>query len=94
LIGGEPNSDDRRFRARLEGVGVDPDELVGFRGQAREPLFDVLKRIRSTRDQRAAHAGRTRARRGISYYELMEAQYGAAAALGHAVLYVAPTHPR
>jgi len=94
LVGGEPNNDDRRFRGRLEAVGVDPDELVGFRGQTREALFDVLKRIRGTRDQRAAHAGRTGARRGISYYELMEAQYGAAAALGHAVLHVAPPRSR
>lgn len=62
---------------------------------AKEPLFDVLKRIRATRDSRAAHAGRTSApKRGITYYELMEAQAGTAAAIGHAVIHVAPATAR
>jgi hypothetical protein len=91
LVGGEPSSDERRFRDRLARVGVDVDEPVAFRSLPREPLIEVLKRVRATRDARAAHAGRTSAaRRGISYYELMEAQYAAATALTHAVLKVAP----
>ncbi len=91
LVGGEPSSKDRRFRDRLVNVGVDPDEMVGYRPTPKEPLFDVLKRIRVTRDKRAAHAGLTSARkRGISYYELMEAQAAAAAALRLAVMHLAP----
>jgi hypothetical protein len=92
LIGGEPSaSSDRRFRQRLLAVGVDPDEAVGFRGRPKEPLFDVISRVRKTRDARAAHGGRTSAaRRGIIPVELMEAQHAAAAALTHAVLHVAP----
>jgi hypothetical protein len=91
LVGGEPSTDDRRFRNRLTRVGVHVDEPVAFRSLPREPLFEVLKRIRATRDARAAHAGPTSAaRRGISYYELMEAQYAAGAALTHAILKVAP----
>lgn len=91
LVDGEPPANDRKFRDRLVNVGVDPDEMVGYRPTPKEPLFDVLKRIRETRDARAAHAGRTSApKRGISYYELMEAQAGAAAALGRAVVHLAP----
>ncbi len=91
LVDGEPPANDRKFRDRLVNVGVDPDEMVGYRPTPKEPLFDVLKRIRETRDARAAHAGRTSApKRGISYYELMEAQAGAAAALGLAVVHLAP----
>jgi hypothetical protein len=91
LIGGEPARADAKFRRRLQAIGVDPDEVVGYRGMEREPLFDVLLRVRATRDGRAAHAGRTSAeRRGITYYELMEAQAAAGAALHHAVLHVAP----
>jgi hypothetical protein len=52
----------------------------------------VLKRVAKTRDARAAHAGRTSAdRRGISSYELMEAQYAVSATLGLAVLAASPS---
>jgi hypothetical protein len=91
LIGGEPPGNDRRFLERLARAGVDGTELAGFDRDLREPLIDVLKRVRSTRDARAAHAGRTSAaRRGITYFELMEAQYAVRAALELALLTVAP----
>src|SRR5262249_11010308 len=75
LLGGEPPTDDRRFRERLQAVGVDPDYRFGHRSNP-EALVDVLKRMRGTRDTRAAHGGRTSAkRRGIAPFELMEAQF-------------------
>jgi hypothetical protein len=94
VLGGEPPSDDARFRRRLSALGVDPDEPVGF-GPDKEPLIDVLRRVRETRDARAAHAGRTSAAtRGITYYELMEAQAAAAAVLTCAILHLVPTAAR
>ena len=91
LVGGEPPSKETRFRARLEAAGVDADEPVGFRGRPTERLVDALRRVGETRDARAAHAGRTSAaRRGITFYELMEAQYAVSAALQLAVLAAAP----
>jgi hypothetical protein len=90
LIGGEPGKG-AKFRQRLLDVGIDPDEQVGFRRRPRESLIDVLRRIHATRDARAAHGGRTSAaNRGITYFELMEAQYAAAASLMAAVLHLAP----
>jgi hypothetical protein len=97
LIGGEPPKDTARFRKRLELVGVDPDDPVGFRGRPKEPLVEVLKRIWATRDKRAAHAGRTPARnRSITYFELMEAQHAVAYAIGQAVMSAAgePQEPQ
>jgi len=91
VLGGEPPGDDVRFRTRLVAVGIDPDEMVGYKPSAREPLIEVLQRVRKTRDARAAHAGRTSAAsRGITYYELMEAQAAAAAVLMCAVLHLVP----
>jgi hypothetical protein len=90
LIGGEPGKGSR-FRNRLIEVGIDPDEQVGFRGRPREALVDVLSRMYETRDARAAHGGPTSARkRGITYYELMEAQHATKACLIRAVVHLAP----
>lgn len=87
LIGGEPPKDDRRFRDRLRTVGVDPGAEFGFPGRRVGPIIETLKNMREIRDQRAAHAGRTTARtRDITFFELMEAQYAVAAAIGQATL--------
>jgi hypothetical protein len=52
--------------------------------------MDVPRRVRETRDARAAHAGGTSAAsRGITYHELMEAQ-AAAAVLTLAILHLVP----
>jgi len=90
LVGGEPGKGPK-FRQRLTDGGIDPDESVGFRGRPREVLIDVLSRMHKTRDARAAHGGRTSARkRGITYYELMEAQHACRTALIRAVVNLAP----
>lgn len=91
LLGGEPPRKDRRFRERLAAVGVDPDEKAGYDASAREPIIDVLRRMHATRDKRAAHGGRTAGHaRGITYYELMEAQAATAAVLTAAILHLVP----
>lgn len=89
LIGGEPSRDDRKFRERLLAIGIDPDS-VDQCSVPGETLMDILKRIRQTRDARAAHAGRTKAStREIAYSELNEAQRAIASAIAQAVLHAA-----
>lgn len=91
LLGGEPPQDERKLRARLQAVGVDPDDLAGYDRRAREPIIDIVRRMHRTRDARAAHGGRTTAAtRAITYYELMEAQAAAAALLSAAVVHLVP----
>lgn len=89
LVGGEPGRDDRRLRQRLRDMGVDPDAPIGPRSHP-EPLLTVLRRVGETRDARAAHGGRTSAAaRGISPFELMEAQFAVEDAILQA-LYALP----
>jgi hypothetical protein len=81
LLGGEPPKDGEKLRERLESRSINPDEVAGFAGM-REDMLTRVVRLQTIRDKRSAHAGRTGVKsRAITYFELMDAQYAAAAAI-------------
>lgn len=88
---GDPPRDERKFRSRLEGHGIDPDEKVGYRpwsaptserdDEWRESISLKIRKMSACRDKRAAHGSRTARDRTITYYELMDFQECARACL-------------
>jgi hypothetical protein len=50
---GDPPKDDRRFFGKLEAVGIDPNEQVGYRQKL--PIYSVIRDMNEVRDKKAAH---------------------------------------
>lgn len=50
---GDPPKDDAKLRAKMEAVGLDPDEEVGYRDKA--ALQTMVGRMSRARDKKAAH---------------------------------------
>jgi hypothetical protein len=67
---GDPPTDDSKFFAKMESIGLEPDEEVGYAN--RIPLHKVIRAMNKARDKKAAH-GSTR-HRTITCGELMEYQ--------------------
>jgi hypothetical protein len=67
---GDPPRDDRRFFAKLQSIGIDPHEEVGY--LEKSPIERVIRQMNDARDKRSAH-GSTRSR-SISPAELMSFQ--------------------
>lgn len=86
LVGGEPPNDESRFQARLAEVGVPTTMPFAYRHEPNSvTVFDRLKTVRSTRDKRAAHGGRTGGSRRITDYDLMIAQEVVRVSVLHAI---------
>lgn len=73
LIGDLPN-DDQRCGQKIQDIGLDPSDLVGWDVCPKRPLLEQLRGLSHLRDKRAAHA-RTMQDRRIAYFEMMNAQY-------------------
>ncbi len=50
---GDPPKDNRRFFKRLEAIGIDPMEEVGF--ENRVPIYSLIREMNEARNKRAAH---------------------------------------
>jgi hypothetical protein len=67
---GDPSKDDAKLRARMEAVGLDPDEEVGYIDKA--SLQTTIRRMSWTRDKKSAHGSTPP--RPITAGELVEFQ--------------------
>jgi len=67
---GDPPKEDKKFFARIQTIGLDPHEPVGY--GAKMPLHEAIRAINNARDKKAAHGSTIS--RNITYYELMEYQ--------------------
>jgi hypothetical protein len=75
LLGGQPPKDEPKLRARLVEAGIDPERVPDLPDDSATVLRRVM-RFREVRDSKVAHGGRTGAKaRGLTYYDLMEAQW-------------------
>lgn len=75
MLIGEPPRDDRKLRAKLVSVGVDPDLRVGYGeddGASRVTLMTKIRELHTARDKRAAHA-KTGAD-PLTYFDVMDLQ--------------------
>lgn len=74
---GEPPKDTRKLRHKLEEMGIDPDQIVGYEEYGQKPgkeqLIKKLMDMQSTRDKKAAH-GKTIRPRNIGLCELRDKQ--------------------
>jgi hypothetical protein len=70
---GEPGKRQERFRQRLLNSGVEPDQQVGYSGEAQHAIIDRIRWLRDLRDATSAHGRRGRAS-PLTYREVMEAQ--------------------
>lgn len=67
---GDPPKDDNKFFLKLRQIGLDPNEIVGFRNN--KALHQVIRDMNAARDKKAAH-GSTQ-NRSIYVNELLEFQ--------------------
>jgi len=75
---GDPSTDDRKLQTKLRDVGMDPNELVGFRVvrgnlRGKEPLWRHIRFLNHLRDKKVAH-GRTNEDRRITYNQILDFQ--------------------
>lgn len=70
---GDPPAKEAKLRSRMLTRGIDPDQLVGFDEQTREPLIAAVRRLNSYRDKRCAHGSYLR-RQKLRYIEVYEMQ--------------------
>ena len=73
VIGDLPK-DDRKLFIKLKDIGLDPDELVGYRDK--KSLYQTLRNMNEARDKKSAH-GSTPERK-ITTFEMMNYQMCAA----------------
>ena len=66
---GDPPSDDRKLFQKIQGIGLDPEEEVGYE---QRPLHQVIRRMNEARDKKAAHGSTTG--RDITVGELLDYQ--------------------
>jgi len=78
LIGGEPPQKLRKLQRRLQSVGIDPDELVGYPWMEpevpRDTVANKLLEMQKTRDKASAHGGPAARRTTIGCLELKDKQ--------------------
>ncbi len=67
---GDPPKNDAKFFAKLNAIGLDPNEEVGY--SFKLPIHTVIRNMNEARDKKAAHGSTIH--RGITYGELMEFQ--------------------
>jgi hypothetical protein len=91
-IVGEPGNVGR-FRDRLKGWGMDPDERVGFPGHPKHRLEERIRWLQGARDSAAAH-GKRRRGNPFTQFEAMEAQHLAEAVLERALWWKAESFGR
>lgn len=71
---GDPGSDLRKIKSKCKEKNIDPDELVGFKGD-KEALANKIKKCGQIRDKKAGHGmPQKKSRHMLSYYELYEMQ--------------------
>ena len=74
---GEPPSNTKKLRIKLNNQGINPDEIVGYElynmKQGKEKLLDKLLNMQKTRDKKVAH-GKTIQPREIGLCDLKDKQ--------------------
>jgi hypothetical protein len=93
VIVGEPGKNTDRLHERFRAWGIDPDELIGFRGYRKQRLEDRIRWLQEARDSAAAH-GKRRRREPFTLFEAMEAQHLADHVLHRALWFTAESHGR
>ncbi len=68
---GEPPKDDRKLFSRLLSIGLDPNEMVGYK--QKKKLFELIREMNEARDKKTAH-GSTPVNNKIKLGELLEFQ--------------------
>jgi len=69
---GDPPKDEAKFKRKLQGASIDPNELCGL-GPRRETIGIKICKMNDMRDKKAAH-GRTGGDRQITYFDIMDCQ--------------------
>jgi hypothetical protein len=67
---GDPPSNKTKFQRKLRSVGIDPNELVGYRDK--KPICDVIREMSRERDKKSAHGSTSN--REIAVANMLEYQ--------------------
>lgn len=76
ICGGTLPTSQKKLKNKLENIGIDPNELVGYETYGvfkKEKIITKIEALRLARNERAAH-GRIHKDRKSTFYELMDYQ--------------------